>query len=116
MLSVSVSISAESTDRKRTAMKRFKERLARLTTEEADIVNRCHRRYVKTIPGKLDHASMVAVNLGRMNSYFLRSADPRYSEFTFSAVRTESSRSLGSLGGSSISADLDLEHRRGSLK
>ncbi|XP_063681049.1 uncharacterized protein LOC134816235 isoform X2 [Bolinopsis microptera] len=70
----------ESTDRKRTAMKRFKERLTALSSEETDMVNRCHRRYVKTIPGKLDHASLVAVNLGKMrtlNSYYLLSADSR---------------------------------------
>jgi hypothetical protein len=108
-------ISAESTDRKRIAMKRFKERLAQLTPEEAHIINRCHRRYVKTIPGKLDHASLVAVHLAKMNHYHTHScsADGRSPEITFKAIRTESSRSLGSLG--KYSPMVESETRRGSL-
>ena len=114
-------VSAESTDRKRTAMRRFKERLAALTGEETDMVTRCHRRYVKTIPGKLDHASLVAVNLGKMrtlNSYYLLSADARTTEYSFTARRNGSTRSLEGLGKSPISPIPELsnaEVRRGSL-
>ena len=59
-------------------MKRFKKRLAQLTSDEAEAVNRCHRKYLKTIPGKLDHASLVAVNLGKMRGNMAHSADPRF--------------------------------------
>ena len=62
-------------------MKRFKKRLAQLTPEEAETVNRCHRQYVKTIPGKLDHASLVAVNLGKLSCNMAHSADPRLAVF-----------------------------------
>ena len=62
-------------------MKRFKKRLAQLTPEEAETVNRCHRQYVKTIPGKLDHASLVAVNLGKLSGNMAHSADPRLAVF-----------------------------------
>lgn len=41
-----------STDRKRTAMRRFKERLPDLSQKEAEAVKNYHRKYVKTIPGK----------------------------------------------------------------
>ena len=47
-------------------MGRYQERVKGLSSEETKQVHRYHRRYVKTLPGKLDHASLVAVNLVRM--------------------------------------------------
>ena len=101
-------------------MKRFKDRLDQLTADEALTITRNHRRYVKTIPGKLDHASLVAVNLAKMNNYRVNSAECRPGvDFAFKAVRTESSRSLGSLGklnkSPMVSETMDHETRRGSI-
>ena len=65
-------------------MGRFKERVSTLNSEETKQVHRYHRRYVKSLPGKLDHASLVAVNLARMagldkGCYLQRTGSPRLS-------------------------------------
>ena len=56
-----------STEKKRIMLSRFRSRCDSLSATEMSQLKRTHRGFQKTIPGKLDHASIAAVHLHRMN-------------------------------------------------
>lgn len=56
------------TEKKRTAMFRYKHRLKSLDPDEQFQINQIHRNYVRSLPGKLDHASIVAVSLEKFSA------------------------------------------------
>lgn len=58
----------QATEKKRTAMFRYKNRLKSLDSGEQFMINQIHRNYVRSLPGKLDHASIVAVSLSEFSA------------------------------------------------
>ena len=56
-----------STEKKRMVLSRYRSRCNSLSETEITAVNKSHRAFSKTIPGKLDHASIAAVHLQHMN-------------------------------------------------
>ena len=48
-------------------LSRYRSRCNSLSETEITAVNKSHRAFSKTIPGKLDHASIAAVHLQHMN-------------------------------------------------